>query len=176
MNVRNQLLGMMAQNPLFVRVRPNGLEDTPQYQLEIDQEKASALGVSLADINASLGTAWAAPTSMIHRQGPREKGVRAGRRPGADAARGYGPLVRERQRGRPRRRGRLGKGEFLQSCSLSCSSSSSIFGGGWPKGTEDSTSKMGIPLGGVRQPVTDDHEDEDDWSKDGMIRLAPDRT
>ena len=39
-------------------MRPNGLEDTPQYQLEIDQEKASALGVSLADINASLGTDW----------------------------------------------------------------------------------------------------------------------
>jgi hydrophobe/amphiphile efflux-1 (HAE1) family protein len=58
MNARNQMLGMIAQNPMLTKVRPNGLEDTPQYQLTIDQEKASALGVSLADINSSLGTAW----------------------------------------------------------------------------------------------------------------------
>ena len=57
---RNQLLGMVAKHPdLLVRVRPNGLEDTPQFQLDVDQEKAQALGVSLSDINetisASLG-------------------------------------------------------------------------------------------------------------------------
>jgi hydrophobe/amphiphile efflux-1 (HAE1) family protein len=57
-SARNQLLGMAAQDPDLVRVRPNGLEDTPQYQLEIDQEKASALGVALVDINASVGTDW----------------------------------------------------------------------------------------------------------------------
>src|SRR5437879_248880 len=58
MNARNQLLGMAAQDPALTRMRPNGLEDTPQYQLEIDQEKAGALGVSLADINASMATNW----------------------------------------------------------------------------------------------------------------------
>jgi hydrophobe/amphiphile efflux-1 (HAE1) family protein len=58
MNARNQMLGMASQNPDLIRVRPNGLEDTPQYQLELDEEKASALGVSLADINALLNTAW----------------------------------------------------------------------------------------------------------------------
>ena len=57
---RNQLLGMVAKHPdLLVRVRPNGLEDTPQFKLDVDQEKAQALGVSLSDINetisASLG-------------------------------------------------------------------------------------------------------------------------
>ncbi|MGC6387796.1 multidrug efflux RND transporter permease subunit AcrB [Ewingella sp. S1.OA.A_B6] len=53
---RNQLLGMVAQHPdLLSQVRPNGLEDTPQFKLEIDQEKASALGVSLSDINTTLG-------------------------------------------------------------------------------------------------------------------------
>ena len=56
----NQLLGMVAKHPdLLVRVRPNGLEDTPQFKLDVDQEKAQALGVSLSDINetisASLG-------------------------------------------------------------------------------------------------------------------------
>jgi hydrophobe/amphiphile efflux-1 (HAE1) family protein len=56
MNARNQMLGMIAQDPNLAMVRPNGLEDTPQYQLEIDQDKAVALGVSLADINSSLAT------------------------------------------------------------------------------------------------------------------------
>ncbi len=53
---RNQLLGMIAQHPdLLSQVRPNGLEDTPQFKIEIDQEKASALGVSISDINTTLG-------------------------------------------------------------------------------------------------------------------------
>ncbi len=39
-------------------VRPNGLEDTPQYKIDIDQEKAQALGVSISDINTTLGAAW----------------------------------------------------------------------------------------------------------------------
>jgi multidrug efflux pump subunit AcrB len=56
MNARNQMLGLIAHYPNLVRVRPNGLEDTPQYQLDIDQNKASALGVSLADINEALAT------------------------------------------------------------------------------------------------------------------------
>jgi multidrug efflux pump len=55
---RNQLLGMAAQDPLLMQVRPNGLNDEPQYKLIIDQEKASALGVTLADINNQLGAAW----------------------------------------------------------------------------------------------------------------------
>jgi len=56
---RNQLLGMVAQHSdTLVGVRPNGLEDTPQYKLTIDQEKAQALGVSLSDINTTLGAAW----------------------------------------------------------------------------------------------------------------------
>nr|WP_113864752.1 efflux RND transporter permease subunit [Brenneria salicis]NMN92333.1 multidrug efflux pump [Brenneria salicis ATCC 15712 = DSM 30166]RBP67673.1 multidrug efflux pump [Brenneria salicis ATCC 15712 = DSM 30166]RLM32356.1 multidrug efflux RND transporter permease [Brenneria salicis ATCC 15712 = DSM 30166] len=55
---RNQLLGMAAQRPdMLVKVRPNGMEDTPQFRLDIDQEKAQALGVSLSDINSTLATA-----------------------------------------------------------------------------------------------------------------------
>ncbi|EEP8427935.1 efflux RND transporter permease subunit [Salmonella enterica subsp. enterica serovar Agona] len=55
---RNQLLGMVAKHPdLLVRVRPNGLEDTPQFKLDVDQEKAQALGVSHINetISAALG-------------------------------------------------------------------------------------------------------------------------
>jgi multidrug efflux pump len=55
---RNQLLGMAAQNPNVVGVRPNGLNDMPQFNINIDQEKAKALGVSIADINQTLSTAW----------------------------------------------------------------------------------------------------------------------
>ncbi|EMF0720390.1 efflux RND transporter permease subunit [Citrobacter freundii] len=55
---RNQLLGMVAKHPdLLVRVRPNGLEDTAQFKLDVDQEKAQALGVSLSDINESISAA-----------------------------------------------------------------------------------------------------------------------
>jgi len=55
---RNQLLGMVKDHPdLLVRVRPNGLEDTPQFKLDIDQEKAQALGVSVSDINQTISTA-----------------------------------------------------------------------------------------------------------------------
>ncbi|WP_028878952.1 efflux RND transporter permease subunit [Terasakiella pusilla] len=55
---RNQLLGMAAQDPRVVGVRPNGLNDMPQFDIHIDQEKAAALGVNLSEINRTLATAW----------------------------------------------------------------------------------------------------------------------
>jgi multidrug efflux pump len=56
---RNQLFGEVAKHPdMLVGVRPNGLEDTPQFKIDIDQEKAQALGVSISDINTTLGAAW----------------------------------------------------------------------------------------------------------------------
>ncbi len=55
---RNQLLGMAAQNPHITRVRPNGMEDTPQYNVDIDYEKAMALGITVSNINTTLSTAW----------------------------------------------------------------------------------------------------------------------
>ena len=58
MEARNQLLGMAAQNPALVAVRPNGQDDTPEFKLDIDEVRAGALGVSLADINNTLSTAW----------------------------------------------------------------------------------------------------------------------
>jgi multidrug efflux pump len=58
MAARNQFLGMAAQNPKLVAVRPNGQDDTPQYQLVVDQAKAGALGLSLAEVNAVLSSAW----------------------------------------------------------------------------------------------------------------------
>ncbi len=53
-----QLLGMAGQDSRLVGVRPNGLADTPQYNIDIDHEKASVLGLSLSDINTTLSSAW----------------------------------------------------------------------------------------------------------------------
>ncbi|EEP89792.1 Acriflavine resistance protein B [Yersinia kristensenii ATCC 33638] len=58
MAARDQLLQMAAQDPALTRVRHNGLDDSPQLQIDIDQRKAQALGVSLDDINNTLKTAW----------------------------------------------------------------------------------------------------------------------
>ena len=53
---RNQLLGMAAKSPLLAQVRPDGLEDAPQLQIDIDRAKANALGVSFDAINSALST------------------------------------------------------------------------------------------------------------------------
>jgi multidrug efflux pump len=58
MAARNQLLGMAAQDKRLMAVRPNGLDDEPQYKIDIDQEKASAYNLSIADINDTLSAAW----------------------------------------------------------------------------------------------------------------------
>jgi multidrug efflux pump len=58
MEARNQLLGMAMKNPRLVAVRPNGQDDSPQFKLDIDDVRAGALGVSLADVNSVLTTAW----------------------------------------------------------------------------------------------------------------------
>ena len=55
---RNQFLGMAGQSPLLVNVRPNGQEDTPQFRLHVDTEKAAALGLSIAEVNAALRASW----------------------------------------------------------------------------------------------------------------------
>ncbi len=56
-NARDQLLGMVAQHPDMLRsVRPNGQNDTQQYRIHVDQEKAEALGISTSNINTTLGT------------------------------------------------------------------------------------------------------------------------
>jgi multidrug efflux pump len=59
MAARNQLLGAAAGDPRLVAVRPNGLNDEPQYTVAIDREKANAQSLSIADINTTLSAAWA---------------------------------------------------------------------------------------------------------------------
>ncbi|MCP4955139.1 MAG: efflux RND transporter permease subunit [Photobacterium aquimaris] len=55
---RNQLLQLAAENPNLVGVRPNGQEDAPMYQINIDQTKIRALGIDINSVNKVLGTAW----------------------------------------------------------------------------------------------------------------------
>jgi hydrophobe/amphiphile efflux-1 (HAE1) family protein len=54
---RDQYLAAAQQHPALTKVRQGGLEDRPEYKVEIDPEKATALGLSLNDINATLSSA-----------------------------------------------------------------------------------------------------------------------
>jgi len=58
LQARNMFLGMAAQNPTLANVRPNGMEDAAQLKIDIDKEKAAALGLNLADVNSTLTTMW----------------------------------------------------------------------------------------------------------------------
>ena len=57
LGARNQLLGMAAKSKVLTQVRPDGLEDAPQVQLDIDRDRAAALGVGFDAINATISTA-----------------------------------------------------------------------------------------------------------------------
>ncbi|MBW6526267.1 efflux RND transporter permease subunit [Sphingomonas sp. RHCKR7] len=56
--IRNMMLGMAAQDPRLAQVRPLSLEDAPQLKVKIDEDKARALGLDLADVNTTISTAW----------------------------------------------------------------------------------------------------------------------
>ncbi|ENZ80499.1 efflux RND transporter permease subunit [Caulobacter vibrioides] len=58
MQARNMMLGMASKDPNLVGVRPNGQDDTPQLKIEVDQAKAGAMGLTTADINSALSSAW----------------------------------------------------------------------------------------------------------------------
>ena len=57
LQARNQLLGMASQNPILAGVRPEGVEDAPQWQLTIDRDAAYAQGVNVASIASTLSSA-----------------------------------------------------------------------------------------------------------------------
>ena len=56
LKARNQMLGMAMKNPVLTGIRPEGLEDAPQLRLDIDRDKAQALGVTFDAINTALST------------------------------------------------------------------------------------------------------------------------
>jgi HAE1 family hydrophobic/amphiphilic exporter-1 len=58
MAARNQLLGIAAKDPRLTRVRPNGLEDVPEYRIDVDWEKAGALGIPITSIHNTISAAF----------------------------------------------------------------------------------------------------------------------
>ena len=60
MAARDQLLGLAAASPVLARVRANGLNDEAQFRLIVDWERASALGLSITEVNTTLSAAWGA--------------------------------------------------------------------------------------------------------------------
>ncbi len=77
MAARNQLLGMAAQDPVLTKVRPNGLEDVPEYRIDVDWEKAGALGVPITSIHNTISAAFGSAYVNDFIQGGRVKSVYA---------------------------------------------------------------------------------------------------
>ena len=75
MAARNQMLGMAARDPRLIRVRPNGLEDVPQYRIDVDWEKAGALGVPISAIHHTISAAFGSAYVNDFIQGGRVKRV-----------------------------------------------------------------------------------------------------
>ncbi|MGE5610864.1 MAG: efflux RND transporter permease subunit [Bacillota bacterium] len=75
MAARNQLLGMAAQEPVLTKVRPNGLEDVPEYRVDVDWEKAGALGTPISSIHSTISAAFGSAYVNDFIQGGRVKRV-----------------------------------------------------------------------------------------------------
>ncbi|MCX7766862.1 MAG: efflux RND transporter permease subunit, partial [Candidatus Sumerlaeia bacterium] len=75
MNARNQLLGMAAQDRRLVNVRPNGMEDVPQFRIDVDWEKAGALGLPISSIHNTISAALGGAYVNNFIQGGRVKKV-----------------------------------------------------------------------------------------------------
>jgi hydrophobe/amphiphile efflux-1 (HAE1) family protein len=75
MAARNQLLGLAAKDPRLIRVRPNGLEDVPEYRIDVDWEKAGALGVPITSIHDTIAAAFGSAYVNDFIQGGRVKRV-----------------------------------------------------------------------------------------------------
>ena len=75
MSARNQLLGMAAANPVLTKVRPNGLEDVPEYRVNVDWEKAGALGAPINAIHSTIAAAFGSAYVNDFIQGGRVKRV-----------------------------------------------------------------------------------------------------
>ena len=77
MAARNQLLGLAAMDPVLTKVRPNGLEDVPEYRVDVDWEKAGALGVPITSIHNTISAAFGSAYVNDFIQGGRVKRVYA---------------------------------------------------------------------------------------------------
>ncbi len=72
---RNQMLGMIARDPRLIRVRPNGLEDVPQYRVDVDWEKGGTLGLPISSIHDTISAGFGSAYVNDFIQGGRVKRV-----------------------------------------------------------------------------------------------------
>jgi HAE1 family hydrophobic/amphiphilic exporter-1 len=77
MAARNQLLGMAAHDPILTKVRPNGFEDVPEYRIDVDWEKAGAMGTPISQIHNTISAAFGSEYVNDFIQGGRVKRVYA---------------------------------------------------------------------------------------------------
>jgi len=75
MGARNQMLGMIASDPRLTRVRPNGLEDVPEYRIDVDWEEAGTLGVPISAIHSTISAGFGSAYVNDFIQGGRVKRV-----------------------------------------------------------------------------------------------------
>jgi HAE1 family hydrophobic/amphiphilic exporter-1 len=75
MEARNALLGMAARDARLTKVRPNGMEDVPQYRVNVDWERAGALGVPITSIHNTISAAFGSAYANNFIQGGRVKRV-----------------------------------------------------------------------------------------------------
>jgi len=75
MDARNQFLGMAAQDARLAKVRPNGMEDVPEYRIDVDWEKAGALGLPITSIHSTISAAFGSSYVNDFIQGGRVKRV-----------------------------------------------------------------------------------------------------
>ena len=75
MAARNQLLGMASQDRRLTKVRPNGIDDVSQYYIDVDWEKAGALGVPITAIHNTVSEAFGSAYVNNFIQGGRVKRV-----------------------------------------------------------------------------------------------------
>ena len=75
MDARNQFLGMAAQDPRLVKVRPNGMEDVPEFRVDVDWEEAGALGLAIPSIHNTISVAFGSAYVNNFIQGGRVKRV-----------------------------------------------------------------------------------------------------
>jgi len=75
MNAQNQLLGLVSKDPRVVKVRPNSMPDVPEYRIDVDWDKAGALGVPITSIHRTLSAAFGSAYVNDFIQGGRIKRV-----------------------------------------------------------------------------------------------------
>ena len=101
MAARNQLLGMAAQDPRLRFVRPNGMEDQPEYRVDVDWEKAGILGVPVATIHNTVSAAFGSGLCQrFHPERSCEACLHPGRRAVPHATRRSGQALLPKQFGR----------------------------------------------------------------------------